>query len=165
MFSGVEKVPPDPVFFVSQQYKECTAEVKMNLGVGAYGGDVHCLQSFLARRGYLLEEPTGYFGERTANATKRWQVRVSRREFPREFPTVRGARSKRPSSSSRARRERLPGRAVASRADVKSLSSLDSPGAAARRLSSFRVVCTPRPRAPPPQRHRRGRTERLGPRA
>ena len=97
-----------------------------NLGVGAYGGDVHCLQSFLARRGYLLEEPTGYFGERTANATKRWQVRVSRREFPREFPTVRGARSKRPSSSSRARRERLPGRAVASRADVKSLSSLDS---------------------------------------
>ena len=36
MFSAVEKVPPDPVFFVSQQYKECTAEVKMNLGVGAY---------------------------------------------------------------------------------------------------------------------------------
>jgi hypothetical protein len=75
-----------------------------NLGVGAYGGDVHCLQSFLARRGYLLEEPTGYFGERTANATKRWQVRVSRREFP----AVRGARSKRPSSSSRARRRAPP---------------------------------------------------------
>ena len=24
-FSGVTAVPPDPVFFVSQQYKECTA--------------------------------------------------------------------------------------------------------------------------------------------
>ena len=35
-FSGVTAVPPDPVFFVSQQYKECTAKIKMNLGVGAY---------------------------------------------------------------------------------------------------------------------------------
>ncbi len=28
-FDGVSQVPPDPVFFVSQQYKECTAELKM----------------------------------------------------------------------------------------------------------------------------------------
>ena len=35
-FDGVVSVPPDPVFFVSQQYKECTAKIKMNLGVGAY---------------------------------------------------------------------------------------------------------------------------------
>ena len=35
-FDGVAEVPPDPVFFVSQQYKACTAEIKLNLGVGAY---------------------------------------------------------------------------------------------------------------------------------
>mmetsp|Transcript_8719 Transcript_8719/g.32613 ORF Transcript_8719/g.32613 Transcript_8719/m.32613 type:complete len:205 (+) Transcript_8719:897-1511(+) len=44
-----------------------------DLGRGSYGGDVHCLQRFLTRKGYLLEEPTGYFGDRTAAATKRWQ--------------------------------------------------------------------------------------------
>jgi len=37
---------------------------------------VHCLQRFLSRKGYLNEEPTGYFGDRTAIATKRWQVRA-----------------------------------------------------------------------------------------
>ena len=46
-----------------------------DLGKGSYGGDVHCLQRFLARKGYLLEEPTGYYGERTATATRRWQAR------------------------------------------------------------------------------------------
>jgi len=46
-----------------------------DLGRGSYGGDVHCLQRFLTRKGYLMEEPTGYFGDRTAIATKRWQVR------------------------------------------------------------------------------------------
>ena len=49
-----------------------------DLGRGSYGGDVHCLQRFLTRKGYLLEEPTGYFGDRTAAATKRWQVRRDR---------------------------------------------------------------------------------------
>lgn len=47
-----------------------------DLGKGSYGGDVHCFQQFLSNKGYLLEEPTGYFGERTATATKRWQVSV-----------------------------------------------------------------------------------------
>jgi hypothetical protein len=47
-----------------------------DLGRGSYGGDVHCLQRFLSRKGYLNEEPTGYFGDRTAIATKRWQVRA-----------------------------------------------------------------------------------------
>ena len=46
-----------------------------DLGKGSYGGDVHCLQRFLARKGYLLEEPTGYYGERTATAARRWQAR------------------------------------------------------------------------------------------
>ena len=46
-----------------------------DLGRGSYGGDVHCFQQFLSNKGYLLEEPTGYFGERTATAAKRWQVR------------------------------------------------------------------------------------------
>ena len=35
-FDSVTQVPPDPVFFVSQQYNACTAAIKMNLGVGAY---------------------------------------------------------------------------------------------------------------------------------
>jgi aspartate/tyrosine/aromatic aminotransferase len=35
-FDAVTVVPPDPVFFVSQQYQACTAEIKLNLGVGAY---------------------------------------------------------------------------------------------------------------------------------
>ena len=39
MFSGVEVVPPDAVFFVKQQYEECTAELKLNLGIGAYRPD------------------------------------------------------------------------------------------------------------------------------
>lgn len=47
-----------------------------DMGRGSYGGDVHCFQQFLGNKGYLLEEPTGYYGERTATATKRWQVRV-----------------------------------------------------------------------------------------
>jgi hypothetical protein len=47
-----------------------------DLGRGSYGGDVHCFQQFLSNKGYLLEEPTGYFGERTATASKRWQVRL-----------------------------------------------------------------------------------------
>jgi len=44
-----------------------------DLGRGSYGGDVHCFQQYLSARGYLLEEPTGFFGERTAAAAKRWQ--------------------------------------------------------------------------------------------
>ena len=39
MFSGVEQVPPDAVFFVKQLYEECTAEIKLNLGIGAYRTD------------------------------------------------------------------------------------------------------------------------------
>ena len=35
-FDAVTQVPPDPVFFVSQQYAACTAAIKLNLGVGAY---------------------------------------------------------------------------------------------------------------------------------
>ena len=35
-FDSVTQVPPDPVFFVSQQYNACTAKIKLNLGVGAY---------------------------------------------------------------------------------------------------------------------------------
>jgi len=45
-----------------------------DLGRGSYGGDVHCFQQYLSARGYLLEEPTGFFGERTAAAAKRWQA-------------------------------------------------------------------------------------------
>jgi aspartate/tyrosine/aromatic aminotransferase len=39
MFSGVSLVAPDAVFFVKQQYEECTAANKMNLGIGAYRTD------------------------------------------------------------------------------------------------------------------------------
>jgi hypothetical protein len=46
-----------------------------DLGNGSYGGDVHCLQRFFARKGYLQEEATGYYGERTATAASRWKVR------------------------------------------------------------------------------------------
>ena len=41
-----------------------------DLGNGSYGGDVHCLQRFFARKGYLQEEATGYYGERTATAAR-----------------------------------------------------------------------------------------------
>ena len=44
-----------------------------DLNKGSYGGDVHCYQQYLSHKGYLLDEPTGYFGERTATATRRWQ--------------------------------------------------------------------------------------------
>ena len=44
-----------------------------DLTKGSYGGDVHCFQQYLSHKGYLLDEPTGYFGERTATATRRWQ--------------------------------------------------------------------------------------------
>lgn len=44
-----------------------------DLAKGSYGGDVHCFQQYLSHKGYLLDEPTGYFGERTATATRRWQ--------------------------------------------------------------------------------------------
>ena len=44
-----------------------------DLNKGSYGGDVHCFQQYLSHKGYLLDEPTGYFGERTATATRRWQ--------------------------------------------------------------------------------------------
>ena len=44
-----------------------------DLTKGSYGGDVNCFQQYLSHKGYLLDEPTGYFGERTATATRRWQ--------------------------------------------------------------------------------------------
>lgn len=68
-----------------------------DLGRGSYGGDVHCLQRFLSRKGYLNEEPTGYFGDRTAIATKRWQVRARA-----ETIRTRGREARRESQPARA---------------------------------------------------------------
>mmetsp|Transcript_33915 Transcript_33915/g.83173 ORF Transcript_33915/g.83173 Transcript_33915/m.83173 type:complete len:181 (-) Transcript_33915:117-659(-) len=44
-----------------------------DLSRGSYGGDVHCFQQFLSHKGYLMDDPTGYYGEKTATAAKRWQ--------------------------------------------------------------------------------------------
>lgn len=44
-----------------------------DLSKGSYGGDVNCLQQFLRKKGHLPEEPTGYFGEATETAVKKWQ--------------------------------------------------------------------------------------------
>ena len=38
-FDRVAEVPPDAVFHVAEQYKACTATVKLNLGIGAYRTD------------------------------------------------------------------------------------------------------------------------------
>ena len=64
-----------------------------DLGRGSYGGDVHCLQLFLSRKGYLNEEPTGYFGDRTAIATKRWQVRARTETIQTRAVATRGAKT------------------------------------------------------------------------
>jgi aspartate/tyrosine/aromatic aminotransferase len=39
MFAGVEEVPPDQVFHVKDMYSKDTAELKLNLGIGAYRTD------------------------------------------------------------------------------------------------------------------------------
>ena len=39
MFSAVELVPPDPTFHVKAQYQADPAELKLNLGIGAYRTD------------------------------------------------------------------------------------------------------------------------------
>mmetsp|Transcript_17062 Transcript_17062/g.32653 ORF Transcript_17062/g.32653 Transcript_17062/m.32653 type:complete len:179 (+) Transcript_17062:270-806(+) len=44
-----------------------------DLEKGTYGGDVNCLQQFLRHKGYLADEPTGYYGEATEVAVKKWQ--------------------------------------------------------------------------------------------
>lgn len=44
-----------------------------DLTKGSYGGDVNCLQQFLRHKGYLPEEPTGYYGEKTQTAVAKWQ--------------------------------------------------------------------------------------------
>jgi len=45
-----------------------------NLGVGAQGDDVRGLQEFLSEQGHLRASPTGYFGQMTAEAVRRWQA-------------------------------------------------------------------------------------------
>lgn len=48
--------------------------LRRNLGIGAQGDDVHILQSFLHEQNMLDVPPTGYFGERTSDAVRRWQI-------------------------------------------------------------------------------------------
>ena len=45
-----------------------------DLRSGAAGDDVRGLQEFLYENKFLTVQPTGYFGEMTANAVKRWQA-------------------------------------------------------------------------------------------
>lgn len=45
-----------------------------DLSVGAYGGDVSCLQQYLHHEGFLQEEASGYFGLATKDAVTRWQA-------------------------------------------------------------------------------------------
>ena len=47
-----------------------------DLAKGSYGGDVNCLQQYLKHKGYLNEEPTGYYGEVTETGVKKWQSSV-----------------------------------------------------------------------------------------
>mmetsp|Transcript_15100 Transcript_15100/g.20835 ORF Transcript_15100/g.20835 Transcript_15100/m.20835 type:complete len:183 (+) Transcript_15100:254-802(+) len=47
-----------------------------DISKGTYGGDVNCLQQYLQHTGYLSEDPTGYFGEVTETAVKKWQSAV-----------------------------------------------------------------------------------------
>lgn len=44
-----------------------------DLRVGAQGDDVRGLQEFLRENKFLAVEPTGYFGQMTADAVRRWQ--------------------------------------------------------------------------------------------
>lgn len=45
-----------------------------NLTRGTYGGDVNCLQQYLAAQGHLAEdEPSGFFDAQTEAALSRWQ--------------------------------------------------------------------------------------------
>eukprot|EP00897_Mesotaenium_endlicherianum_P005975 jgi/Mesen1/5405/ME000268S04604 len=41
---------------------------------GSFGGDVSCLQQYLAQEGHLKEDATGYFGDATEEALIRWQL-------------------------------------------------------------------------------------------
>lgn len=45
-----------------------------DLRTGAQGDDVRGLQEYLRENKFLAVEPTGYFGEMTANAVRQWQV-------------------------------------------------------------------------------------------
>jgi peptidoglycan hydrolase-like protein with peptidoglycan-binding domain len=45
-----------------------------NLGQGAQGDDVRGLQEFLRENKFLAVEPTGYFGQITAEAVRKWQA-------------------------------------------------------------------------------------------
>ena len=47
-----------------------------NLTVGSTGQDVKQLQIFLAGKGFLTSQPTGYFGFGTRKAVSKWQVSV-----------------------------------------------------------------------------------------
>ena len=47
-----------------------------NLVTGTYGGDVHCLQQYLNHKGYLPDEPDGFYGDRTSDAARRWQEAI-----------------------------------------------------------------------------------------
>jgi len=48
--------------------------VNRNLGKGVSGDDVRGLQEFLHENKYLPVTPTGYFGQMTADAVKKWQA-------------------------------------------------------------------------------------------
>lgn len=49
-----------------------------DLKSGTYGGDVNCLQQYLRHNGYMPGdlEPTGYYGDATEVAVKKWQSEV-----------------------------------------------------------------------------------------
>jgi len=53
--------------------KRVCAYMLRNLEAGAEGEDVLALQEFLHENGLLGVKPTGYFGDLTSNAVKKWQ--------------------------------------------------------------------------------------------